>query len=268
MKFFFALFMSAVAYTLLSTGFVLQKKGINWIGKNPGSDKEFYKNLITWLSGFRLMNIYGVPGAIALKSLQPYVVGSFAGWGIVVLVFLSYIILKENLYKSDYYYSALIIFGIILLFLFQGSESKEVETDKLIAVLYFSVPLVLLFSGFVGKSGKKIKSVVFAIASGVSAGIMVVSLKFLVGFFGYRVGGYFGSVYLYLYISAALLSFISLQFALKNGSMILIGQLQYSANILYPVLGSALLLKNRISFITLFAILLIVFSVIKILKKH
>ncbi len=264
----FAFFMAMTAYTLLSTGFVLQKKGIDWIGWKGNKDKRFYSSFFIWFSGFFLMNIFGIPSALSLRVLPSYIVSSFAGWGIIVLVFLSALILKEKTYNTDYLLSFLIIAGIVLLSLFQKSDDSSIPSNSIFNYIYFFSPVLLIMIGFSRKFNRKIKSVIFSVTSGTFAGIMVVSLKILVTLYGYRVGRYFGSVYLYLYISAALLSLISIQLAFKNGSMILTGQLQYSSNIIYPVIGSVLIFGNNPGVIQIVSLIIIIFSVIKILKNH
>ena len=40
-----SLCLTALAYTLLSTGYVFQKKGISWIGYKGIKDRAFYRNL-------------------------------------------------------------------------------------------------------------------------------------------------------------------------------------------------------------------------------
>ncbi|MEN8152926.1 MAG: DMT family transporter [Acidobacteriota bacterium] len=264
----FSVFMAATAYFFLSFGFVLQKKGIGWIGKNPGSDKDFYKNLAIWITGFILMNIYGVPSAVALKVLQPHIVASFAGWGIVVLVFFSNFFLKEKLNRSDYFYSMLIIAGIIFLTIFRDNSDQVQSVNSLSVIMFFLFPILLFVAGFYGKKSHWIRTVLFATVSGCAAGAMVVALKFLVAGYDYRVREYFSSPYLYLYIFAALLSFIALQFALKNGLMITTGPVQYTSNIIYPVIGSYFVFNQYLNVIQLFSIILIVMGVTKILKNR
>ncbi len=81
--------LSIFAYTLLSIGLVLQKKGIAWIGFKGKKDGNFYRPLAIWFAGFLLMNLYIVPNTAALKHLPPHIVSAMAGWGVVVLVLLS-----------------------------------------------------------------------------------------------------------------------------------------------------------------------------------
>lgn len=268
MDLMFAVFMAATAYFFLSFGFILQKKGIGWMEKNSKRDKKFYKNLAIWAAGFIIMNIYGIPSAIALKVLQPHIVASFAGWGIVVLVFFSNILLKEKIYKTDYYYSLLIISGILFITLFRDAAVTEPKDNSPALFLFFIFPALLFAAGFTGKKSSGLKTVLFASASGSAAGVMVVALKLLVEGYDYRVAEYFNSPFIYVYIFAALLSFIALQFALKNGLMITAGPVQFSSNIIYPVIGSYFVFNQYMNIIQLLSIFIIIFSITKILKKH
>jgi drug/metabolite transporter (DMT)-like permease len=271
MKILFAYLMALSAYSFLSFGFVLQKKGIQWIGWKGKKDKNYYKHLSTWIFGFVIVNIYGVPSAIALKTLPPHMVSAFAGWGIVMLVFLSYLILKEKLLPTDYLYSLLIVVGIVLLALFETSTTSGRETVSILywgLVLLLLIPVILFLSVLNRAVSQKIRTIGFAAVSGMTAGLMVVSLRLLVLSHGYEVAKYLGSIYLYLYIFAALLSLVSLQLALKNGEMIAVGPVQYSSTIIYPLLATLIVFKGNIHLLQIVAVGIIVFSVIKILKKH
>ncbi|MCP5103511.1 MAG: hypothetical protein GY950_09040, partial [bacterium] len=126
MSYFLSIFMALIAYSAVSTGFVLMKMGIDWMGWKGKRDKVFYKKFFIWVTGFIIMNIYGVPSAIALKQLPPHIVAAFAGWGIVVLVFLSHFLLKETLFKTDFVFSFLIVAGIFLLNFFEKPSADGI----------------------------------------------------------------------------------------------------------------------------------------------
>jgi multidrug transporter EmrE-like cation transporter len=267
MDYFFSILMALIAYTCISAGFVLMKMGIGWMGRKIKRDKTFYKNLSLWVTGFVIMNIYGVPSAVALKHLPSHIVASFAGWGIVALVFFSYFLLKEKLVKTDIVYSLLIVAGIVLLNLFE-KPAPVGSPDKSGMILLAIIPVILFIAGFARGLSIKIKTVVFASVSGISAGLMVVSLRLLVLAYGYDVRSYFHSIYLYAYIAFALLSFIALQAACKKGPMMVIGPVQYSTTIIYPLPAAFLVFNGGIHPLQFPAIALIVYSVIMILKKR
>ncbi len=266
-----SIFMAVTAYSLLSLGFVMQKKGIQWMGWKGPRDKIFYSNLVTWIMGFMVMNAFPIPSAIALKNLPPHIVSAFAGWGIIMLVFLSFLLLKEKLYKTDYIFSLLIMIGIVLLDYFEKSAGSSPSTATLQVwglVILCVVPVILIFTSLLKFLDKKVKTWVFASVSGMSAGLMVITLRLLVVNFGYGVSSYLGSIYLYLYLGSALLSFIGLQLALKNGPMIVVGPVQYSTTIIYPVFAAFLVFRQAIHPVQVLAIALIIYGVINILKKH
>jgi drug/metabolite transporter (DMT)-like permease len=269
MKILFPYTMALIAYSLLSIGFVLQKKGIHWIGWKANKDRVFYRHLFTWIIGFVIMNIYGIPSAIALKSLPPHIVSAFAGWGIVMLVFFSYLILKEKLFPGDYLFAFLIVAGIFILGYFEPITKPGTQSFSLWGLVLLSLLPVIVFSiAFLKTIIKKIQTASFASVSGMTAGLMVVFLRLLVLNHGYEVLRYFASPYLYLYILFALLSLISLQLALKNGAMIAIGPVQYASNIIYPLIATLVVFQQSIYPIQVIAIALIVFSVTRILKHH
>lgn len=263
-----AILMAATAYSFISAGFVLQKKGISWIGWKEKKDKKYFSYLMIWISGFLLMNIYGVPSAIALRSLPPHIVSAFAGWGIIVLIFLSKFFLKEQIFRSDYFYSAIVMSGIVLLNLTENISGKPDISEGLLTYIFFITPVVLFFILLFLKLKERFRNILFAAVSGCSAGLMVISLKGLVHLFEYRVSEYPGSVYFYLYIFFAVLSFISLQMSLKAGQVLITGQIQYSTTIVYPVAGSLIVFSGTTGPFQLLSIGLIITGVIKILKNR
>jgi len=267
----FSILMAATAYTCISLGFVFMKKGIGWIGWQGKKELKYFQSMVLWVFGFIIMNIYALPSAIALKKLPSHIVASFAGWGIIVLVFLSYVILKEKLFYTDYLYSSLIVLGIIVLNIYENKNTTDNIVNKINIfwmILLTAIPLVLFMSGLFNNLSAKIKTVLFASVSGISAGLMVVYLGLLIQNFGNKIIEYPKSPYLFLYLFFALLSFFSLQIAMKKGEMIIIGPVQYSMNIIYPVFASLLLFDIRFVLQQYLAIILIVYSMSKILKRH
>lgn len=260
--------MAAVAYSLISTGIVLQKKGISWIGWTGKRDRIYYKHLSVWATGFLLMNIFGIPSAIALKSLPPHIVSAFAGWGIIVLLFLSKYFLKEKIFRSDLFYSGIVMSGIVLLNLTENISGTYKISDSILTIIYFLFPLFLFVISILFISGNRLKNIFYAFISGSTAGLMVISLKGLVKLYEYRIVEYPGSVYFYLYIIFALLSFISLQMSLKSGPVLITGQIQYSMTIVYPVAGTLIVFYGRTGLLQLISIGLIVTGVVKILKNR
>lgn len=267
MGLFFSILMALAAYTCLSTGLVLMKKGVHWIGWKGTRDRTYFKSLVIWISGFLIMNIYGVPSALALKTLPAHVVGGFAGWGIVVLVFLSALFLKEKLYRSDFFFSLLVILGIVLLNLFENPESSN-RPDAAGIVFLGVFPVLLLVFSLAVPGIVKIKAVLFASVSGFSAGLMVVALRLLVSLYQYQITLYFSSPFLYLYVGAALLSLVSLQMALKKGSMIGVGPVQYATQIGYPLVAALVVFGQSIHLVQYLSIAMIIFALVGILGKR
>jgi drug/metabolite transporter (DMT)-like permease len=266
-----SIFMAITAYSLLSLGFVLQKKGIAWMGWKGPRDKPFYANLAVWLSGFIIMNAFPLPSAVALKTLPSHIVSAFAGWGIIMLVVFSFLLLKEKIYQSDLLFSLLVVLGIVMLNYFEkptASTSSPANPQGWRMAVLFAIPLVFTFTGLLKFLTVKGKTWLFAAVSGTCAGLMVITLRRLVVHFGYEIPAYLGSVYLYLYLGSALLSFIGLQLALKNGPMIVAGPVQYSTTIIYPLFAALLVFQHSIHPLQILAVALIIFGVIHILKKH
>lgn len=271
--------MALTAYSLVSAGLALMKKGVSWMGWRGERSRAYYRNLAWWVSGFILMNIYGIPSAVALKHLPPHIVAACAGWGIVTLVFLSRIVLNEKLDRADIVYSILIVAGITLLNFFELPDPGQ-SADASALLMLCAIPLFLFIAGFIPRlfprvgtgcrygCTSRVKTVLFASVSGMSAALMVVFLKLLVLEYQYRIGLYFQSLHLYGYAGFALLSFIALQMALKNGPMMAAGPVQYSATILFPVPAAVWVFDRRIAIWQYAAVALIVFAVARLLKKR
>lgn len=267
MTFELSVFLVVLAYTLLSTGFVLMKKGISWIGFKEKKDAKYYKNLFTWISGFVIMNSYIVPNAVALKYLEPHIVSAFAGWGVVVLVFLSHAVLKENLFKSDFIFTLVIFISILALNIFeQKNEENALKLPYLISASL--LPLFIIAPAFLKPVSRRIKTLLFAGVSGISTGMIIITIKTLVTFSGFEVGRYLSSPYLYLYLFFSLGAFITLQISYKLGRMMEVGPVQYSASIIYPVLCSYFVFGNNIRLIQIASILVLIYGTAGILKKH
>jgi len=266
-QYLIALVMATLAYSCISIGFIMMKSGIVWLGWKGKRDIVFFKKLALWLTGFLIMNIYGVPSAIALKTLPPHVVAAFAGWGIVLLVFLSRLLLKEKLYRSDWLYALLVVIGIVMLNLFEKTVPyQRVNLPGLLGVC--AVPVLLFAIALFFSLSSKWKTIFYGTVSGVSAALMVVFLDLLVGKYQYRVTEYLQSPYLYGYLVAAVLSTIALQMALKKGPMMTVGPVQYSSNIVFPVIALFFVYSRVIPPGQFPAIGLIVVAVVNILKKR
>jgi drug/metabolite transporter (DMT)-like permease len=264
----FAILMALTAYTLLSIGIVLMKKGVHCFGWKGKRNRQFYSYLGTWISGFVIMNLNGVFNAVALKILPPHIVSAAAGWGIVILIFFSSWVLNEKIYKSDFYFAFLIVVGIFIMNFFEQGISVQKPVSFAGLVIVSALPFVVIPVIFFKALSEKLKTVVYAAVSGLSAGLLVVFLKMLMVTYGFRVSDFFGSPYLYLYILFAILSLIALQLANKCGDMIIIGPVQYSNQIVYPAVSTYLVFRQSMTLLQVAAILLIIYSVNKILEKH
>ena len=263
----FSILMAMTAYACLSTGLMLMKKGIGWLGWKGTKDRSYYANLSIWITGFVVMNLYGIPNALALKILPSDVVAAFAGWGIVVLVFGSNVFLKENISSTDLIFSSLIIAGIVALNLF--SRPKVLGgADPTATIVLFLLPFLMFIAGLIISWTDKIKTALFAAVSGLSAGLMVVALGLLVRKYEYQITLYFESPFLYLYVGLGLLSLVALQIALKHGPLMIIGPVQYATHISYPLVAALVVFRRPVHAVQYFAVGVIVYSVVGILRRR
>jgi drug/metabolite transporter (DMT)-like permease len=260
-----SLALAVFASTLLSLGYVLQKKGIAWIGFKGRRDRRFYRSLSTWIAGFLLMNLYIVPNAAALRYLEPHIVSAMAGWGVIVLVALSARLLGEAVRPADLAHTLLIVAAIVLLNLAdEGGSSDNIGMPALAAAS--ALPFVLGAAGLLRRFARPARAVFFAAASGLSAGMIIVTMKALVVTRGFAIPSYFSSPYLYLYLLFSLAAFLFLQLSYKLGAMMAVGPVQYGAAILYPALCSWAVFENRLNALQWAALLGLVFSVSVLLR--
>lgn len=268
MDYLFAVIMAALAYLSVSAGLVLMKKGIDWLGWKRDKNSEYYRNMVIWITGFIVMNIYGVPSAIALKVLPAHVVSAFAGWGIVAVILLSAWLLKEKIVLREMFYSSVIVVSITMINLLKEEStafSDKPEYSGLFVVALLPLLLIPLNRFF---DSRRVQAVAWAVVAGSSAGLMVIFLKLLVTDRGYNIAEYFSSGWLWLYIFYALLSLVAIQMACKKGEMVEIGPVQYSANILWPLVAAALVFNEAISYIQYLLFLMVIGAVFMILRKR
>ena len=262
-----AALLALTAYAVLSTGMVLMKKGIAWIGHQGPKDVTWRRDFGTWTVGFLLSNLYIVPSLIALKTLTPHVVAAFAGFGVVVLVLLSRAVLGEPLHRSDILFAAAIFLSIALLNVFEPPTGRGALNIPFLAVAAM-IPPLLFARAFVKRTDRKARAAIFASVSGTATGMIVVLIKILVDLHGFRIVDYFRSPYAYLYLFFSLGSFIALQLAYRSGTMLGTGPLQYGSSIVYPAVCSVLVFGNVIRPLQVASLAAIVLAVAGILRKH
>jgi hypothetical protein len=265
---FYSILLAILGFTLYSGGIVLQKKGVSWMSWEGEKDRKFYLNLLIWGFGMLMSFILSVfPNGAASKNLPPHIVSAMSGWGIVVVVMLSYFLLKEKLYISDVLYSLLIVVSIFVIGIAQKTASFAGVNIKVLNLLLF-IPFILLCLGFVKSLSPKIRAVLYASFAGIGDGLTIVLLAFGVREMGTSVMAYIRSPYLYIYALMGICTAVSLQFAYRLGEMVLIAPLQISFSIIYPMICSYFVFGVPINFIQAGAIAFIIFSCLMILRKH
>jgi multidrug transporter EmrE-like cation transporter len=267
MQVFGSVLLALFGFTVFSTGIVLTKAGgawLKWPGKKTGG---FYKALAIWLFGFIAYNAAAIPNAVASKALPPYIISAISGWGIIVIVVMSYLILKEKLFLSDYVNAALIVAAIVTLSLLDKAGVAH-EINQTAFYVMLALPLLLLVPlVFQGLSGKW-RAVLLAIFAGSAGGLALVIMNVVVKRLGYDLFSYFGTPYPYLYVLVGVAQFVSLQVAMRHGSMIVVGPLQNALMILYPLACAYFIFGSSLSVIQLLMIALIVFCSVSTLRKH
>ncbi|MFN3412077.1 MAG: DMT family transporter [Exilispira sp.] len=272
-----------LAYFLLALGFVLQKKGINIFSK-----ERKLSDFILWIIGLILININPLVNFFALNMVPTYVINAISALTIVFTIILSALLLKEKIFGSDIIY----IIGITIMIVaitFNTKETTQIMPVFKLSIFFALLPILLFFiiliyilklnknnslqksknSGF----NNFFKVIIPSATSGSMAGFMVVAMKILQLDKGLNLNiKYFSSIYLYLFLLNGLISFIAIQIAYKNGTMIMIAPLQYGFTVLYPIIISLFLFPLKGGFIESLNIIALAISIFisiwGIVSKH
>lgn len=266
-----SIFLALIGIFLHSVGILLQKKGSNNLDLKQFKDLRHFKltsGLITWVSGLILAYwISVIPTAMASSVLSPEVVSAISGLGIVIIIVLSHIFLKEELYRSDIVYSIVIVACIFILSITQKKEPIT-TIDK--AGLYIMTlwPLLLLIPIFFKKTPGKSKAVLFSAISGLTGGVAYVMLNVAMKNGGNSLNGIFGSAYIYEYFVIGFVSGAFLQIAYRFGDIIHIVPIQMSLTVVYPLVCSFFIFHSSLSLIEDVSILVIAACCWLILLRH
>ncbi|WP_333861204.1 hypothetical protein [Clostridium sp.] len=259
---------------LHSIGILLQKKGTSGINFKELINLKNIKNmkissdLIIWVIGLILAyNISVFPTAIASKGLAPEVISAISGLGIVFVIILSHIFLKEELYKSDILFAIIII---VCLYVICAAQQRKTITyvDKTAFYALTLSPFLLLIPVFLKKLTNKIKAVLFSSISGLTGGVAYVILNVSVNTGRGSFAGIFRSAYIYEYIIVGFISGAFLQVAYKFGDIIHIVPVQMSLTIIYPLICSYFIFHKSISTVQNLSILVIASCCWIILRRH
>jgi len=259
--------LSMLGFSVFSAGIVLTKAGGAWL-KWPGhKNRDFYKALAIWLLGFLLYNVAVVPNMIASKSLPPHIISAISGWGIPAVVLLSAWLLKEKLFKSDLI-NALLMFAAIIVLGLSDRSSAATQINQTSFYILLALPLVLLLPLIFRRPSGRLRAILLAAFAGSAGGLALVIMNIVVKSLGFDIFSYLDSPWPYLYILVSVAQFIGMQLAMRFGSMILVGPLQYALMILYPVAASYFVFQAALGVVQLIMIVLIVACCVLILRKH
>ncbi len=254
--------------TLASIGSVFQKKGLLWINYRKEKDQKYIKLLFLWVLGVLISYIISaVPISIASKTLPPHIITAMSGWGIVVIIIMSYFFLKEKIYRSDLFYSALIVACTLVIGLLSKTVSS-LDYNGVFLIILFIAPFAVLIPASSKALGDKIRASLFAAYAGTMGGISIVFFNLLMRYFFTgglsRVPLYF----LFLYPIAAISGAISEQASYRYGDMPVVSSIRLGLYIIYPVICSWLLFNTGVDIYQLLAIIIMTFSCYGIFKKR
>jgi drug/metabolite transporter (DMT)-like permease len=271
---FWSIILALVGIFLHSIGVLMQKKGTNGLNFREMfklksiKDIKISSDLIIWVTGLILAyNISVIPTAIASDTLSPEVVSAISGLGIVFILVLSHIFLKEKLYTSDIPFAIIIVVCIYVICVSQRREPIVYVDNTAFYTLTF-LPFLLLIPVFSKRLKNKVKAVLFSSLSGLTGGVAYVVLNIAVKEGGISLTGIFGSTYIYEYIIIGFISGAFLQIAYKFGDIIHIVPIQMSLTVIYPLICSYFIFHKNISVIQDSLILLVAFCYWIILRRH
>jgi multidrug transporter EmrE-like cation transporter len=262
-----SILLALLGFTLLSTGNVLTKAGSPWMKWQGRKDGRFRRYLAIWLTGLVSYNLSLIPNGMASKTLPPHIISAISGWEIIVIITLSYFFLKENIFVSDLIYSTIIVSCIFALSIVEKPTPVE-HVDKIAFYILLSIPFLFVMPVLLKNIGVKPKTVLFSIFAGCSGGFTLVIMNVVVKEYGYNIMSYFSTPYPYLFVFSATAAFIALQLAIRWGDMMLVGPIQNSFIIIYPVICSYFMFNSKLGIIQIATIVIIIYSCIAILRKH
>jgi len=264
-----------IAYFILALGFVLQKKGIAIFSPSRKKQDTFF-----WVLGFILININPVFNFLSLLHIPSYLVNAISGLTIVFTVFLSALLLREKIYKSDILFTILMVISIFNVTFFNSTPTQTLPPKGLV-LLFTLLPIVLFLltipSLFLKKTNHENQNFSFfvtrillpAFSSGSMSGFMVILMKLVQLEKGNTLSlSYLHSLYLYLFLTHGIVSFIAIQVAYKYGKMVAIAPIQYGAQIVYPILASYLLFSLDVVSLQIAGFVLLTFCVVMIVRRH
>ncbi|NTV89414.1 MAG: hypothetical protein HGA22_03485 [Clostridiales bacterium] len=263
-----SILMALFGTTVFSAGVVLQKSGSVWMNWKDRFGGRFFSKLAVWLSGMVLS--YVVSAAfigIASRKLAPEMISAITGFNIVVIVLLSFIFLKEKLYATDVAYSAVIVCSIVVMSRFGGGSINFAGGKELLYWLLF-LPFLLLIPVFFKFTGRKAKTILLSVFSGLLGGLTIVFMNILMKEAGNSISGIISSPLLYIYFVSGVVSVTAKQVAYRLGDVILITPFQTSFSMVYPLLCSYMLFSREMPGIQVLAAGLIALSCWKIQKKR
>lgn len=265
---------AVLCYFCTSLGFVLQKKGIGWLGYQGTKDRRYYLDLWLWLIGYVLLNLAIIPSYLALGVLNSYILNAISGLNIVFTIFLSKLLLKEAIFLLDYVYSFIMCIAIALINLVDRTSGAVLTVHPLYSYLVAAIPIGLFLVWALLRITKTIQSssglqaIFLAAIGGSMSGLMVIYLKILEIKLGMRILSYVTSTYLYCFIAVALLSMIAFQIAYKMGAMILVGPAQFATMVFYPALAAYPIFQLPINLVQVICLGVIVITVGLMVYNH
>ncbi len=263
-----AILLALTGSTIASVGMVLQKKGIPWIGSNKKDKQDKRKHFWIWLTGIFLAYIVAaVPNSIAAQTLPPHIITSMAGWDIVLIVFLSGLILKEQVFKTDYLYSMVIV-GMTLFIAFRSEPVSYFTINLPVMIILFLVPGLVLLPLLFKTVDDKVKSVLLSIFAGSMSGVAIVYFNMLMrDLFTWGFDKIPLDVLL-LYAFSAVLGAIGEQASYSIGEMTIVASIRLSFFIVYPIFGSMLLFSSKADILQFIAVFIIILACYVMFKKR
>ena len=257
-----AIVYAIISYTLLDIGFVLQKKGVDELPaietQNATDNAKNFLKSKTWVAGFLLTNVQIIFYWLALNEGSLSLVVPMMGFGLVVFVIFSVILLEEKLTKKEIGGIVLTITGIVILGLTTPETEEQISYDEMVRILLQIESIIFLL-------GCLVAAIVFVMLSvsrdyknadvlfGLSAGILTIfgavgSKAFMTPidpgnpatiWLALSLLGWW--IFLIMLIGGSFCSMVSQQIGFQKGKAVLVVALFNVLNILLPSLFGILI---------------------------
>ncbi|MHA1491652.1 MAG: DMT family transporter [Promethearchaeota archaeon] len=245
-----------LAYTLLYIGKGMQKLGIETL-----KEEKSVKNSRIWIFGTILTIAYMFIQWGALLFAPINIIAPLDAFGLIILLFFSYRVLKENIIKIQMFGIVLILIGTIFITLFNtnpseiGIEDLTIKNYTILSIIIIGAELIFFI--IMKLSNSKYVGIILSITAGTFMGVQTVAKRITA-----IQDETITIAFTYITFALAIITLILTQFAYANTEANIAVPCFTSASIIIAIIASITALNEIIIFIQIVGIALIIGGII------